>query len=49
MKNLSNEELLNINGGRELMDSIAYSIGYGAGRAFDFVHGVVDGIIGEKH
>ena len=44
MRNLSNEELLEINGGRELLDSIGYGIGYGAGRIYDFYSGLLKGL-----
>lgn len=48
LKELTYNELVTIEGGYSWKE-FGSDIGYAAGVAYDFVHGVVDGIIGESH
>ena len=47
MENLTKEELLNITGGN-FIETAAFFAGYTAGRALDFVHGLVHGLSGTE-
>lgn len=51
MKNLTNEELLSINGGREasFLEKAAFLNGYLLGSAIDFAHGLFHGLTDTEH